>query len=402
MNAELNAKLDVLLKSIQDSLSDIKKNGRKARELKRAVQSSRAIVTEVLEQQLGVVSLEDQINISEIPDEDWLITVRHIIDTINDPFVPINSYEIYFLQLFHYLTTTSSEKLLENMMLALERMKEACVENYDILVGYFSRFPLWGTFDPENNDLTTFELRAKVLKQHSYDFLWLYRKTEDFISKRTLAAILMNWADLQCNALTVVKSIFHDYWEPDIFPDNKDDILVDVGAFIGDSISSYIEVYGNGYKKIYAYEISDESYNQLCANISLQGWHDVEARRKGAGPRKSKMYVKDSSSDLSANSLEKSGDSEHEVEIVRIEDDIPEIPTFIKMDIEGAEQGALLGCEKTIRKNHPKLAICIYHGYEDIWKIPSMIYEMNPDYKFYIRHNGGNLVPTEFVLLCKP
>ncbi len=402
MNEELKSKLYTLIKSIEDSLNDIRKNGRKARELKKAVQNSRNIVTQVLEQQLGGVSLEEQINISEIPDDDWLITAKHIIDYIDDPFVPINAYETYFFQLFNYIISTDRKTLLDNMMYSLNKMKDESVSNYTNLVTYFSRFPLWGTFDPENGDLTTFELRAKILKYHIYDYLWLYRKTEDYISKRTLAAILMNWLDLQCDALAVVKSIFRDYWEPDIFPDNKNDVLVDLGAYLGDSIADYIAVYGEGYKKIYAYEISNETYNQLCANIQAEGWHDVEARHKGAGPRKSKMYVKDNAADLSANSLEANGDSTHEVEIVRVDDDVPEIPTFIKMDIEGAEQGALLGCEKMIRKHIPKLAICIYHGYEDSWKIPSMIYDMNPDYKFYIRHNGGNLIPTEFVLLCKP
>ena len=402
MNKELNDKLNTLLNSIQSSLKDIEKSGRKGRGLKKAVEDGRAIVIEVLEQQLGGISLEDQINISEIPDDDWLITVKHIIDVLNDPFIPQNSYEQYFLQLFNYITATSKEQLLNNMMFSLNKMKEESIENYNILVTYFSRFPLWGSFDPENGDLTTFELRASVMKHHIYDYLWLYRHTADYLSKRTLVAILMNWADLQCSALTVVKSIFRDYWEPDIFPDNKNDVLVDLGAYIGDSISSYIEVYGQGYKKIYAYEISNESYNQLCANISLQGWHDVEARRRGAGAKKAKMYVKGSPSDLSANSIEAEGTAEHQVDIVRIDDDVEETPTFIKMDIEGAEQDALRGCEKTIRDHHPKLAVCIYHGYEDSWKIPGMIFDMNPDYKFYIRHNGGNLVPTEFVLLCKP
>ncbi len=31
-----------------------------------------------------------------------------------------------------------------------------------------------------------------------------------------------------------------------------------------------------------------------------------------------------------------------------------------------------------------------------------MIDEMYPGYQFYLRHYGGNLIPTEFVLLCKP
>lgn len=400
MNEELNRKLEILLKSIGDSLNDIRKNGRKARDLKNAVRNSRNIVTQVLEQQLGA-SLEEQICVSELPDEDWLYTVRHIIDVLNDPFYPINSYETYFLQLFNYLTTTSKDKLISNMMFSFNKLRDENEQNYSGFCAYLQQHPLWGTFDPDNGDMNSFELRADVLKRHAYDFLWLYRRLNDYLSKRTLAAILMNWADLQCDALVVVKSIFRDYWEPDIFPDNKDDVFVDIGAYTGDSIGNYLDVYGKGYKKIYAYEISESSCKILNDNITQDKLPNIEIRRKGAGSRKTFMYVKDSDADLSANSLEATGDIEHRVEVVRIDDDVEETPTLIKMDIEGAEKDALLGCEKTIRNHRPKLAICTYHGYDDIWKIPSMIYEMNPDYQFYMRHYGGNWPPTEFVLLCR-
>ena len=93
---------------------------------------------------------------------------------------------------------------------------------------------------------------------------------------------------------------------------------------------------------------------------------------------------------------------ENQIAMVRLEDDIPEERVdFIKMDIEGAEYEALLGCENLIFNQHPKLAVCTYHGYEDVWHLPYLIDEMNPDYKFYLRHYGGTLLPTEFVLLCK-
>lgn len=61
--------------------------------------------------------------------------------------------------------------------------------------------------------------------------------------------------------------------------------------------------------------------------------------------------------------------------------------TIIKMDIEGMEQKALLGGKNIIKTQKPKLAVCIYHLEDDIWKIPLMVNEMNPDYKLYIRHN---------------
>lgn len=60
-------------------------------------------------------------------------------------------------------------------------------------------------------------------------------------------------------------------------------------------------------------------------------------------------------------------------------------PTYIKMDIEGAEQEALKGCRRIIQDFRPKLAVCIYHKPDDLFEIPVMIKEMNPAYKLYVR-----------------
>ena len=283
------------------------------------------------------------------------------------------------------------------MKKSLETLKNNSKANYEGFVKYFERFPLWGNLHPDRNDYETLELRAATLKRRSYDFLWLYKRLEDYLSKRTLCAILKNWAVLDVAELATVKSIFPDYYEPDIFPLNKEDVFVDVGAFIGDSIEAYISAYGSSYNRIYAYEISEESCELIRKNTKK--FHDVIVRQKGLGSQKGVMYlVRNNNS--SANKLSVNQEAE-KVEIVTLDEDIKEKVTFIKMDIEGAEQGALLGCKNKIQTEHPKLAICTYHGYEDIWKIPQMIYEMNPNYKFYMRHNGGNLIPTEFVLLCK-
>jgi hypothetical protein len=59
-------------------------------------------------------------------------------------------------------------------------------------------------------------------------------------------------------------------------------------------------------------------------------------------------------------------------------------PTMIKMDIEGAEMKALQGAQETIRECKPKLAICVYHKWEDIWEIPPWIKSLNPDYRLHL------------------
>jgi FkbM family methyltransferase len=61
---------------------------------------------------------------------------------------------------------------------------------------------------------------------------------------------------------------------------------------------------------------------------------------------------------------------------------------FIKMDIEGAEQEALLGAENLIREFKPKLAISIYHRPDDFWSVPLQIKKINPNYKFAFGHHS--------------
>ena len=56
------------------------------------------------------------------------------------------------------------------------------------------------------------------------------------------------------------------------------------------------------------------------------------------------------------------------------------------MDIEGAEEQALIGAKQTIINNRPKLAICVYHKLDDIWKIPNIILKYNSSYKLFLRH----------------
>ena len=61
--------------------------------------------------------------------------------------------------------------------------------------------------------------------------------------------------------------------------------------------------------------------------------------------------------------------------------------TLIKYDVEGAEREALLGSEQTIRRYKPRLIVSVYHRVGDMIELPLLIHEMNPDYKFYLRHH---------------
>ena len=331
--------------------------------LRQAVQNGRLEVTAALEKS---VPLEQRIHVSQLTDEDWLRTAYFLLSELSNPFCPRNFVDREFLTLLEYVWSHSEKELVDTMKSSMARLKRISQDGYRNFVRYFARFPLWGTLDPVRKDFTTLELRAAVLKQHSYDFLWLYCRLEDYFSRRTLLAILKNWALLDLVDLQTVKSIFPDYWELDIFPDNKDDFFVDVGAYNGDSIEKYAAAYGTGYRKIYAYEISPDTCQQFLQRITTLGLHDVTLRQKGLGRVQSEMFLNSNTADSSANQLSQNENGQTRVMVVPLDEDLEDEITFLKMDIEGAEQDALLGSERIIRSLHPKLAICTYHGYEDI------------------------------------
>jgi FkbM family methyltransferase len=61
-------------------------------------------------------------------------------------------------------------------------------------------------------------------------------------------------------------------------------------------------------------------------------------------------------------------------------------PTFISMDVEGAELEALRGAEMLIKESKPDLGICVYHAPNHIWDIPLYIESLDLGYEFYLRN----------------
>ena len=301
-----------------------------------------------------------------------------------------------FMALMDRIKKASEGQLLEEMK---RRFLSLPPRTQTIIADYFKKYPFWGSLRHAEKNYEVFEQRAKMLKQHTADFLWLYNKLNDARSKNVLFAILSNWLDMDFNTLRAVKDRkYKDYFDKELVACDENEVFVDIGAFVGDTVANYIASYGAVYRRIYCYEITPSVFEKLQFN--LKNLPNIVFRHKGAGAKRGELFLNDSEADSSANTLKEAGQTA--IEMVSIDEDIEEPATFIKMDIEGAEQDALMGCERQIRENSPKLAICTYHGNEDIIKIPMMIEKMNKNYTYYMRHYGGDLIPTEFMLYALP
>ena len=67
---------------------------------------------------------------------------------------------------------------------------------------------------------------------------------------------------------------------------------------------------------------------------------------------------------------------------------------FLKLDVEGAEINVIRGAIKPIAQFKPRMAISIYHKFEDLFAIPLLVNKLDKDYKLYVGHHHPALYDT--------
>ena len=170
----------------------------------------------------------------------------------------------------------------------------------------------------------------------------------------------------------------------------EDEVFIDAGAFDGRTSLQFVKWCGGEYKKIYAFEPEPSNIN-LCRKTLDEVSAKYEIIPKGLWKDDTELaFVTGAKGASHIKSIERTnalGGGREVVQVVSLDRVLgDEIVSFIKMDIEGAEHNGLLGAEKQIRANRPKLAISIYHKPEDMWDLPGLILSFQPDYKLYLRH----------------
>jgi len=181
--------------------------------------------------------------------------------------------------------------------------------------------------------------------------------------------------------------------EPAIFPFYDDEVFVDCGAFIGDTVASYVNTINYKYKRIYIYEISKKSIVEIKKN--LKDLPNIVINHKGTGDKNTTMDLIGLDEPHQANALSETDinpvtqrseyKKQETVKVVRLDDDIKEPVTHIKIDVEGMDKETLLGASGLIKKYHPKLHVDSYHKLEDLVDIPWLIREIDPSYTLYMR-----------------
>jgi FkbM family methyltransferase len=185
----------------------------------------------------------------------------------------------------------------------------------------------------------------------------------------------------------------------------RDEIIIDGGAYDGDSLIRFAEFFGPCLKRIYSFEPVPANRDELQKAAARYKKYDIRimpyALDEVDAEQIFSLPFRIMSSHLQGRSAHYSKTphrikEEITVEARALDHIIPheEKVAFIKMDIEGGEFAALKGARRIMEKHKPSLAIALYHNPEDYIRIPQLIKAIVPEYKLFIRHHNKKFQDT--------
>ncbi len=203
---------------------------------------------------------------------------------------------------------------------------------------------------------------------------WVYNMLEDEISKRTLLEVVRSGINNDRYSETEFESN-EKYFGSErdmLYRHLEDEVWINCGSCTGDTILRFL-FNRLPFKKVYAYEANED--NVRCMKAVFAYLPD-EVREK----------------------------IEIRQEYLDSHTTLPEIPTLINMDIEGAEMMVLGAMRDTISKHLPVCAICAYHKVADVVDIVAFFREISGEYHFFLRKYVGFDINAlnEYVIYAVP
>jgi FkbM family methyltransferase len=208
----------------------------------------------------------------------------------------------------------------------------------------------------------------------------------DELSKRIYVECMQFRLDLEGNYLN--SPDIENHYLPQDLPRPRSPIrLVDAGAFKGDTIQLFldrqIEI-----EAVAAFEPDPVNYDALCS--AAEGYRDRMSELIllpcGVGARTELVRFS-----AGAGASSAIGPGETIIQVISLDDVLPAFsPSFLKLDIEGAEEDALRGAVRLMRRDRPMLAVSVYHAPEHLWTIPALIHLLQPEYHLALRYHQWN------------
>ena len=302
----------------------------------------------------------------------------------------------------------SSDEFLRNRsflgykVLSLKRVKEIFGDDTVLLMGFGSHkteiisrvVDLSREFDLYMPDLMTDRegnpTTRSLLKRDEEKYRWAYSLLEDERSREVFRKSLEYRVSGRIEPLLDINSSPEEAW--DLLGGGEGEILVDGGAYDGDTISIFMSKYCS-WKEIYGIEPSIRAYRKL--------------EEKYGGRENIHLYNGALSNEVGETGFAMGHGRGNHIGEGRI---VPlytvdsilngKEATILKYDIEGAEREGIIGARKTIEQYKPRIILSAYHRFDDFHSLLSLIWSIRSDYKVYMRKSMSlPLWDVEYILV---
>lgn len=239
------------------------------------------------------------------------------------------------------------------------------------------------------------KINYQYFRGHADKFEEAYASLADDFSQKVFVNVLNAKISGNFDLYKAIKSPM-EYFDKDVVKLTDHEIYLDVGAFKGNEIFEFVRITNAQYDGIIALEPDAKTLITLQNNLKKNNVSKIELHNKGAWHKRETLHFHEGRE--GGSRLSESSDNAFPVTSIEV-DSIDNVlygrqVSYISMDIEGAECNALIGAKESIKKWRPRLAICVYHRREDMYKLLLLIKEFVPDYKFYMRHYSDNQTET--------
>lgn len=214
---------------------------------------------------------------------------------------------------------------------------------------------------------------------HESKYEWIRNLLVDDESRTTFDRVM----DFRLNADLKSLDVFsfrvnQQYFEP-FLGLAPGEVFVDGGGYDGFTTLEFTKRCPS-YDSVHFFEPSEK--NLILARQNLGSLAGINYHQLGLYDARTTLSF--DSDDGSACRISDSGSEK--IEVDSLDNVVDGKITFIKLDLEGAEMYALRGMKDHILKDHPKIAVAIYHQPSDFRDIPSYILGLRNDYDIYMRH----------------
>lgn len=220
----------------------------------------------------------------------------------------------------------------------------------------------------------------------SASILQLFDILADDASRQVLVNKVRYYLSLDKRLLDGIKSPGPIYFDPDLYAHSPDDIVVDGGAFNGDTLKQFLRIYDGQFRRYHVFEPDPGVFEKL-RQVAAADPGRIECVRAGLSDQTGILNFAVTGAADSA--VVTTGDQATvSLPVVDLDSYFSqrEPPSLIKMDIEGSERSALEGARQVVGGHHPILAVSSYHYPEDLWEIPLQLLQISAGASLFLRH----------------